>query len=321
MQSLRVTVAVPTWNRCQLLEQALEAMTALRTPTGVDWSVLVVNNNSKDDTPGVLESFRSRLPLRWVCEEDQGASAARNRALREVDTDYVLWTDDDVLVEADWLTAFSEATGLYPEAAVFGGTVRPWFPVDPDPLLMEAFPLLATGFCATPPGLRAGPCGPDVSVFGANMAFKLASVVGLQFNRGLGGVAGFQGGLEDLDFITRVRQRNGVVVWCPDLKVRHYVLPERMTLRYLTQFYADRTRTYLRHAGVPETPMLFGLPRFALRNLVEHSVMYGYRQLTGDRLRALIALRECHRDKGYLLETIALHREARRDLRELRRGS
>ena len=41
-----VTVAICNWNRATLLRQTLEQMMRLRIPDGIDWELLVVNNNS-----------------------------------------------------------------------------------------------------------------------------------------------------------------------------------------------------------------------------------------------------------------------------------
>ena len=57
----RLTVAICTWNRCHLLQQTLEEMTKMTVPTGVDWELVVVNNNCSDATDEVIASFARRL--------------------------------------------------------------------------------------------------------------------------------------------------------------------------------------------------------------------------------------------------------------------
>ena len=78
---MRLTVALCTWNRCALLRETLESLSSLSIPDGIEWDIVVVNNNSTDDTEAVLKSFRSRLPLRPVFEPRQGISPARNAAI------------------------------------------------------------------------------------------------------------------------------------------------------------------------------------------------------------------------------------------------
>src|SRR5512143_830758 len=109
MTATRLTVAICTWNRSALLEQTLERMTRLVAPSGCTWELLVINNNSTDATESVIARFEARLPIRGVFETQPGLSNARNRAVREAGGEYVLFTDDDVLVDPDWLVAYNAA--------------------------------------------------------------------------------------------------------------------------------------------------------------------------------------------------------------------
>src|SRR3954447_7341754 len=95
----KISVAVCTWNRCESLRRTLEVMTGLKVPDGVDWELLVVNNNSTDATDTVVRSFTARLPVQLLHERIAGLSYARNRAIQAATGDVMLWTDDDVLVE------------------------------------------------------------------------------------------------------------------------------------------------------------------------------------------------------------------------------
>ncbi len=143
---LQVTVAICTWNRCDLLRQTLEQMTRLLIPAGLEYEILVVDNNSTDATEQVVTSFATRLPVRYVFESTPGKSFACNRAMRETRGDYILWTDDDVLVAETWLEAFMAGVQQFPEAAAFGGTIVPWFTAPPDPEMCDAFLPWELGF-------------------------------------------------------------------------------------------------------------------------------------------------------------------------------
>src|SRR5215213_3679943 len=96
---MRFTVAICTWNRAALLPEVLGRLARARPPAG-GWELLVVNNNSTDDTERVLDAFAGRLPLRRAFEQRQGLSHARNTAVKEATGEYLVWTDDDALVEA-----------------------------------------------------------------------------------------------------------------------------------------------------------------------------------------------------------------------------
>ena len=151
---MKITVALCTWNRASLLAQTLEAMTHLRVPSEIDWELLAVNNKCTDGTDQVIASYGGRLPLRRLYEPSSGKSYACNLAVREADGDYILWTDDDVLVDADWIAAYGRAFCRYPTAAVFAGRIDPWFAGKTPLWLSQVFPPVASRLFR--PGLWKG---------------------------------------------------------------------------------------------------------------------------------------------------------------------
>jgi glycosyltransferase involved in cell wall biosynthesis len=129
-----ITVGICTWNRAESLRQTLDALTRLRLPPSRSWEVLVVNNNCSDHTDHVIRSFAGRLPLRRLHEPQPGKSLALNHAIREATGTYVLWTDDDVLVEPGWMAALVDGFERFQADWVFGrsrplwvGGAPPWY--------------------------------------------------------------------------------------------------------------------------------------------------------------------------------------------------
>ena len=102
---MKITVILCTCNRCQSLAKALESIAASALPASVDWDVLVVDNNSSDQTRQVVEDFRQRYPgrFRYLFEPQQGKASALNAGIRAAHADVLAFTDDDVTVEATWL--------------------------------------------------------------------------------------------------------------------------------------------------------------------------------------------------------------------------
>ena len=116
-----VTVAICTLNRAESLRRTLDSLVAMHLLTGFSWEVLVVNNNCTDHTDDVIKDFTDRLPVRRLFEPQQGQSRARNCAIDAAKGDYIVWTDDDVVVDPGWLIAYVDAFRRWPNAAVFGG--------------------------------------------------------------------------------------------------------------------------------------------------------------------------------------------------------
>lgn len=102
---MNITVILCTYNRCQSLAAALESLAHSNLPECVDWEVLVVDNNSSDQTRAVVEDFCNRHPrrFRYLFEPQPGKSHALNSGVREARGSVLAFTDDDVNVEPDWL--------------------------------------------------------------------------------------------------------------------------------------------------------------------------------------------------------------------------
>lgn len=298
---MSLSVVICTWNRAELLRQTLSRLVQVgqRPPS---WELLVVNNNSTDHTRDVALQFATALPMRVVDEPRVGLSHARNRGLTEARGDVVAFTDDDVLVSDRWLTACVEAAAAWPEAGCFGGPVRPWFPVPPDPELLEAFPLLARGFCGTlfqsdvPVLLPA-----SETLVGACMAFRRAAVENLAFDPELGRQGEKLAGQEDFVFVEAVRQRGWKVAWVPDMAVSHYVDPSRMTEEYLARYTRDNAaQAYSAAQYGAGSALAGGMPHWMLKAFVGQFARYLVRRLVGPRREALDALRETSRLRGLL---------------------
>jgi glycosyltransferase involved in cell wall biosynthesis len=300
----KVSIAICTWNRSNLLRNALQSLAQMSVPIDADWEVLAINNNSTDQTETVIATFSKVLPIRSIFVSEAGLSNARNRALSEARGTHILFTDDDVIVEADWLGAFIESARRHPEAAAFGGPIRPLFDEPPDPMLAQAFPIVADGFCAIDHNREEGPLPNSLPVWGANMGFCLDAVAGYTFDPSFGDDHGTNliGG-DDARFMQCIRRNNGIVIWCPSMVVNHYVDPARIQLSYLRRYTIGRTRGQLRCEGTVFPGMrIFGAPRWLWKQMLVSYFMHFRFRLAGNKLSALIFLRECWKFRGMLME-------------------
>src|SRR5262249_32999269 len=169
---LRLTIAICTWNRCEWLRKTLEGFSAVDIPVATEWEILVVNNNCTDQTDQVIRAYEGRLPIRRVFEPRPGLSHARNRAVTQATGKYILWTDDDVTVCTGWLAAYVDAFRRWPDAAVFGGPIEPWFDGTPPKWLSQIYNTIAGVYAARDFGTEPVPLSPNVIPWGANYAVR-----------------------------------------------------------------------------------------------------------------------------------------------------
>jgi GT2 family glycosyltransferase len=96
-----VTIVVPVFNAAATIAECVSSLLALRYPRD-RYEVVVVDNGSTDATPGILDGFRDGI--RILGETTRGASAARNRGIRNASGRLIAFTDADCAVEPDWLS-------------------------------------------------------------------------------------------------------------------------------------------------------------------------------------------------------------------------
>lgn len=98
-----ISVILCTYNRADLLATALQTLCE-QSLDKREYEVIVVDNNSADETRQVAEAFcRDYANVRYVFETRQGLSHARNRGWREARGEYVAYTDDDCKLPSQWL--------------------------------------------------------------------------------------------------------------------------------------------------------------------------------------------------------------------------
>jgi glycosyltransferase involved in cell wall biosynthesis len=282
---MMTTVAVCTFNRAPSLRRTLASFSACRVPAGFDWELLVVDNASTDGTRGVVGEFESVLPIRSLCEPTQGLSHARNRAVAEsAGSRLLVFTDDDVRVEPDWIAAYARAADARPEADFFGGRVKPLFEGGrPRWLADENMDLLDGLFVNYDPGAVSREILPDdLLPVGASMGFRPSCFAGGNLFRTDLGVCGRNRGRgEDTEFMDRLLRFGRRGHYIADALSHHEVAPERLTFRYAFRYGIACGRSAAASGGSPGKPGIAPLRAslFLLR---------GIRQLAigrGDRAR------------------------------------
>lgn len=260
-----VSVAICTWNRSSLLSQTLARMCELQVPARLDWELLVVDNNSTDDTADVIAQYKSRLPIRRVFEPRPGISNARNRAVAEARGDPLVFTDDDVLVDCGWLESYVGAFHRWPDAGFFGGPIVPWFESEPPALIRANADALRGPFASLDLGSVERAFVAKETPYGANMAFRKSSFAERAFDPNLGVSPGSAIRNEETEYCLALARGGIAGVWVPSASVRHFVVKKRFTLAFLRDYFEGGGRTQVRIEGPDHGALLLGAPRWLYR--------------------------------------------------------
>jgi glycosyltransferase involved in cell wall biosynthesis len=255
-----VTVILCTYNRCQSLANALQSVAVSEMLSSIDWEVLVVDNNSSDQTREVVDGFARRHPgrFRYLFEPTPGKSHALNAAIREAHGDILAFIDDDVTVDKNWLHNLTKA--LVGNAwAGAGGRILPESAFSPPPWLPLDGPNNMGGILAL---FDLGDESIELSQppFGTNMAFqkRMFEKHG-GFRLDLGPRPGSELRNEDTEFGRRLLASGERLRYEPSAVVYHRIPADRLKKEYFLNFCFDHGRALIRETG--KRPNFWGVPR------------------------------------------------------------
>jgi len=273
-----VTIAICTRNRARALERTLRSLATLSIPPSLEWEVLVVDNGSGDDTGSILASLSNALPLRFIIEPRAGLSHARNRAIAESRGDYIVWIDDDVLVDAQWLRAYHDAFRARPEIAFFGGPIVPTFEGSPPAWLRLALPRVDNAYAARDLGAAPVALTRDTLPFGANFAVRSDVQRRYPFDPALGRRGTALSAGEEWAVLEAMLAGGESGQWVPGARVEHVISAERQSVRYLRRYYVENGMSLALTRRAPGERVLFGRPRWAWREALLQELAYRVRR-------------------------------------------
>jgi len=267
MPSVDASIVICTFNRSFGLKATLQAVDHLDT-AGLDVEVIVVDNNSRDNTKAVFEAWsrRARLPARYLFEAQQGLSFARNAGIGAAQGEIIAFTDDDVTVDGAWLKELVIALRTSGAAAAGGKILPTWAGAVPRWLTQDLHGYLAL--------LDLGDAAIALdtpAIFGANFAVRASWFARGGFETSLGRIGGrFRMG-EDTALLCRIMEQGGQLLYWPRAVVHHRVEPERMTKSYFRRWHYDMGLAQGEVMEVNYKRALFGIPYVIYRRVMEHA--------------------------------------------------
>jgi len=300
---VNLTVAIPTYNGARRLPEVLDPLQmacqdalrvthrATQTPEAshsqnFSWEVIVVDNNSTDDTAKVVQAYQAnwpqQCPLRYCFEPHQGAAFARRRAFQEANGTLVGFLDDDNIPAPDWVAAAFAFGREHPAAGAYGSRIHGDFEVTPP----DNFHRLAPFLAITERGSEPQRYEPSHKVLPPSAGLVVRKQAWLESVPSQLVLTGRTPGSmltgEDLEMLSHIQAKGWEIWYNPAMQIDHKIPQWRLKREYLIPFFRGigLSRHVTRMLSVkPWQRSIATLAYMAndLRKIVFHLLKYGFR--------------------------------------------
>jgi len=269
---MKISVIISTYNRCYCLSELFHSLLLQKYDGSFDYEIIVVDNNSIDNTKEIINSFTKDNPrIRYIFEPKQGISNARNAGINNAKGEVLAFIDDDVLIDEDWLSniaRFSSACDF--DAA--GGKVEPIYPANTPQWIKDYKDILNGPIPCHDQGENVKLYDKTMLPFiGANMVIKRKVFEQIKgFNPGIGAGKGSIG--EDTELFHRIQSVGYKIYYNPNILLFHPVIKERTNFIYFAKWHMASGRYSILKDYTPDELKsficYFGVPRYLFRQIL-----------------------------------------------------
>jgi glycosyltransferase involved in cell wall biosynthesis len=232
--SVSISVVICTYNRAAYIRDAMESLVN-QTLNKKAFEVIIVNNNSTDQTERVCLDFLDKHPdyhFQYLNESKQGASFARNKGASLAMGQLLCFMDDDAVAYNDYLERINLFFTSYPNAGGLGGKIIPKY-IPAEPVWMSYYVSSMVGnFDYSPIVVEFSP---NKYPLESNMIIRKKDFDAINgFNTALPGVVGtLRIGGEGKDFFMRLKALGRIIYYDPAIVVEHVVEVVKLTPEYM----------------------------------------------------------------------------------------
>lgn len=304
---LPVSVILATYNGSARLKKTLDSMTRLKAPDA-GWELIIVDNGSNDETPDVLEHYKSNLPMTVLHHSVPGKNASLNMALEHTQGELIIFTDDDVLVPVCWLVDYIELAANNPEYGVFGGRIIADWPSPPSKAVLEGVSI-GNAFAIHEDTLPDGEIDPG-KIWGPNMAVRHQIFKeGNRFDKNIGPTGANYIPGSEASFNLRLAQQGYRFYFDNSNAVKHQIRPEQLTKKWLKgrAYRLGRGQVHwARISNDPEVPKIGIFPRWYFHYLIHHCLLWLWSTITFNPVGQMASLWHTQIARGMFSEQYKL---------------
>jgi len=245
---VEVSVISCTRNRARQLATLFQCLGSQRDLEDIRWEIVIVDNNSTDNTKEVAYAFceGSNLRVNYVFEPNTGLSYARNSGILASKGSLLLFIDDDVLIPPEFISNALFGVKEFPEFGIFGFRVLPeWRDGTKAPFWLSFKKSFNLPVNLIQSFLPVHDLGPEPLQYpnritknpiGASFLIKKEVFEKLgPFREDLG--AGQSGVCEDTEYFWYAMMNDFKILYWPYAALYHTVDPRRLSVGYLHKWY------------------------------------------------------------------------------------
>jgi len=236
-----ITVAIPTYNGEHRLPEVLDLLRQQINTENFSWEVLVVDNNSTDNTAKVVGDYQANwpaaYPLKYCWELQQGARFARKRAVAESRSTWIAFLDDDNLPALNWVAAVYAFGQAHPNAGAYGSQIHADYEVPPPENFHQIAPFLAIAERGNQPlwyDSKKKILPPSAGLVVRREAWLEVVPSQLMLT---GRVEGNMLTAEDIEMLSYLQKSKWEIWYNPSMEVVHKIPAKRLQRDYLIAFF------------------------------------------------------------------------------------
>jgi glycosyltransferase involved in cell wall biosynthesis len=237
-----VTIIMCCYNSAKLLPATLKHIAQQKKQPYIDWELIIVNNNSTDDTTQVARQEWDKYALKdvklSVIDEPQpGLSYARKKGVETASFEYIIFCDDDNWLSSDYLqTAFSILKDN-PKIGILGGRSE----AIADVSFPDWWNQYISGYAVGKQAAETGYVQSRNYLWGAGLVSRKSLLLKVFHKNYPSYLLGRKGGElssgEDVEICARIILMGYLLYYDETLVLRHYITERRLTVVYRDKMF------------------------------------------------------------------------------------
>jgi glycosyltransferase involved in cell wall biosynthesis len=286
----KLSVVLCTYNNAASLKLTLQQLLAQRINTPSQIEIILVNNNSTDQTEILCQSNleNSQFSIHYLYEVRQGLSHARNTGVEKASGEYILFTDDDAELPDYWLSRYLDCIEKYQSDCLYSSIHVLWD--QPKPWWYQ------NGYRACFVELNYGETTLDITdvkheFFGKNFCVKKNLLLAQGgFDPALGRLGSKLMAGEETLLYRNLIQAKCKVLYFPHSPVGHRLKPKEYTEDHIKKLFIDGAYSALHIAKLTAKKRIFDRPLgilvFNMQLFIKSALLFLSNRIQGNRINS-----------------------------------